>query len=145
LIFYIILYIIITIGFNYKKYFQRQGGNMNKKKILVVDDDSDVITSMKAILETHGHAVETARSEDECMEKYAFFAPDIIFLDMMMERMDSGFRVCKNIRESDQNVKIYMLSSVGSDNAGTHDVHEVGFNGSLEKPISPEYLVKIVG
>ena len=117
---------------------------MDKKKILVVDDDSDIISSMKAVLEKNGYAVETARSENECMEKYAFFGPDIIFLDMMMERMDSGFRICKDIRESDQKVKIYMLSSVGSDNAGTTDVHEVGFNGSMEKPVSPEYLLKMV-
>ncbi len=117
---------------------------MNKKRILVVDDDSDIILSMKAILEKNGHEVETARSENECMEKYAFFSPDIIFLDMMMENMDSGFRVCKGIRESDRDVKIYMLSSVGSDNAGTTDVHEVGFNGSMEKPVSPEYLLKMV-
>ena len=117
---------------------------MNKKRILVVDDDSDVILSMKAILEKNGHEVETARSENECMEKYAFFNPDIIFLDMMMEYMDSGFRVCKGIRESDRSVKIYMLSSVGSDNAGTTDVHEVGFNGSMEKPVSPEYLLQMV-
>lgn len=117
---------------------------MNKKKILVVDDDADIIASMKAILEKNGHNVETAGNENECMEKYAFFAPDIIFLDMMMERMDSGFRICKDIRESDQKVKIYMLSSVGSDNAGTTDVHEVGFNGSMEKPVSPEYLLQMV-
>ncbi len=117
---------------------------MSKKKILVVDDDSDIIVSMKAVLEKNGHAVETARSENECMEKYAFFSPDIIFLDMMMEHMDSGFRVCRDIRESDQQVKIYMLSSVGSDNAGTTDVHEVGFNGAMEKPVSPEYLLKMV-
>jgi CheY-like chemotaxis protein len=122
----------------------KKGGQMNKKKILVVDDDMDVITSIKAVLEKHGHAVETARSETECLERYAFFEPDIIFLDMMMERMDSGFRVCKDIRERDQEVKIYMLSSVGSDNAGTHDIHEVGFNGSLEKPISPDYLLNII-
>jgi CheY-like chemotaxis protein len=117
---------------------------MSKKRILVVDDDSDIILSMKAVLEQHGYAVETARSENECMEKYAFFGPDIIFLDMMMENMDSGFRVCKGIRESDRDVKIYMLSSAGSDNAGTGDFHEVGFNGSMEKPVSPEYLLKMV-
>jgi CheY-like chemotaxis protein len=117
---------------------------MSKKKILVVDDDADIIASMKAVLVQNGHEVETARSENECMEKYAFFSPDIIFLDMMMEHMDSGFRVCRDIRESDRDVKIFMLSSVGSDNAGTTDVHEVGFNGSMEKPVSPEYLLKMV-
>lgn len=117
---------------------------MDKKKIMVVDDDSDIISSMKAILEKHGYEVETARSENECMEKYALFKPDVIFLDMMMENMDSGFRVCRDIRENDRKVKIYMLSSVGSDNAGTHDVHEVGFNGSMEKPVSPDYLLKIL-
>ncbi len=118
---------------------------MNKKKILVVDVDLNIISVMKEILEKHGHSVETAESENECMEKYAFFHPDFIFVDMILENMDSGFRICKHIRESDQKVKIYMISSVGSDNAGTHDVHEVGFNGSIEKPITDAHLLNIVG
>ena len=53
---------------------------MNRKKILIVDDDPDIIVSMKAVLESAGHEVETAYSGQECIDKFPVFLPDIIFL-----------------------------------------------------------------
>lgn len=117
---------------------------MSEKKILIVDDDTDIIVSMKRVLESAGHIVETAKNEIDCMDRFLKFKPHMIFMDMMMENMDSGFTLCRNIREKDQKVIIYMLSSVADENAGTMDMHEIGFNGSISKPLSPERLLEIV-
>jgi len=117
---------------------------MSTKKILIVDDDSDIIVSMKKVLESAGHIVETAKNENDCMDLFLKFHPQIIFMDMMMENMDSGFRLCRDIREKDGKVIIHMLSSIGDENAGTLDMHEVGFNSSISKPLSPERLLEIV-
>lgn len=117
---------------------------MSSKKILIVDDDNDIIVSMKRVLENAGHNVETAKNENDCMDTFLKFQPQIIFMDMMMENMDSGFKLCRNIREKDRKVIIYMLSSVGDERAGIMDMHEVGFNDSISKPLSPERLLEIV-
>jgi len=117
---------------------------MSTKKILIVDDDSDIIVSMKRVLKSAGHIVETAKNEKDCMDLFFKFKPQIIFMDMMMENMDSGLTLCRNIREKDRKVAIYMLSSAGDEYAGTLDMHEVGFNSSISKPLSPERLLEIV-
>ena len=117
---------------------------MSTKKILIVDDDSDIIVSMTQVLKNAGHTVESAKNEPDCIDLFFKFKPQIIFMDMMMENMDSGFTLCRRIRESDRKVVIYMLSSVGDERAGTLDMHEVGFNGSISKPLSPERLLEIV-
>lgn len=113
------------------------------KKILVVDDDYDILTTMKAVLEREGHKIETAQSGEECLKKYKELKPEIILLDLMMERVDTGLRVCKEIRETDGDVKIYLLSAVGDETARTIDIHSAGFNGAMSKPVSPEELIDI--
>ncbi len=117
---------------------------MTAKKILVVDDDADITVSMKAILESEGHTVFTAKNEKECIDKFNSGAPDVVFLDLMMEKMDSGITLCKSIREKSRSVKIYLLSAVGDEAAGTIDIHEAGFNGAMSKPVSPEELLNMV-
>lgn len=117
---------------------------MTKKKILVVDDDADIIISMKAILESEGHTVFTAKNEKECIEKFSSETPDVVFLDLMMEKMDSGIILCRAIREKSRKVMIYLLSAVGDETAGTIDIHEAGFNGAMSKPVSPEELLDMV-
>lgn len=117
---------------------------MNKRRILVADDDSDIITSMKAILASKGHDVVTAGSGEECLKRFSEFRPEIIFLDLMMEKVDTGVTVCKKIRETDKTVKIYLISAVGDETAGTLDTHAIGFNGAMSKPVSPDELLGLV-
>jgi len=117
---------------------------MAGKRILVVDDDQDITISMKAILESKGHTVIVAGNEKECMDKFNSEAPEIVFLDLMMESMESGITLCRKIREKNRSVKIYLLSAVGDEAAGTIDIHETGFNGAMSKPVSPDELLDMV-
>ncbi|HOK02658.1 MAG TPA: response regulator [Spirochaetota bacterium] len=117
---------------------------MATKKILLVDDDMDIIESMKAILASEGHIVFTAGNEKDCMDEFNKEKPDVVFLDLMMEKMDSGIRLCREIRSKDKNVKIYLLSAVGDETAGTLDIHEIGFNGAMSKPVNAEELTELV-
>ena len=115
-----------------------------KKKILIVDDDMDILTSMSAVLKSEGHDIAIAVSSDECREKYSSFKPDIIFLDLIMDRADTGLTLCKEIRKTDQHAKIYLLSAVGDETARTIDIHEAGFNGAMSKPVTPDELINLV-
>ena len=117
---------------------------MNKRKILVADDDYDIIASMVIVLKSRGHEIATAGSGEEALVKYAEFKPDIIFLDLMMEKFDSGVTVCKKIRETDKDVKIYLISAVGDKTSDLTEIHEMGFNGSMSKPLTPDELMGLV-
>ena len=117
---------------------------MNKRKILVVDDDYDIIASMLFILKSKGHDVVTAGSGEEALEKFAEFKPDIVFLDLMMEKFDTGVTVCKKIRETDKIVKIYLISAVGDEAVDLPETQEMGFNGAMSKPITPDELLGLV-
>ena len=69
---------------------------MNKKqKILLVDDDVDFIDVNKAVLENHGFEVVPAFSGREGLGKVRFEQPDLIVLDLMLERHDTGFAFAK--------------------------------------------------
>jgi CheY-like chemotaxis protein len=68
-------------------------------KILLVDDDADLISGQKAFLEKKGFSVETAGSIADGLAKAAAFAPDLVVADLMMEHYDSGFVFCKKVRE----------------------------------------------
>lgn len=118
---------------------------MEKLKVLVADDDYDILTTTFIMLKSRGFDVITAGSGEEALIKYAEFNPDIILLDLMMEKFDTGVTVCKKIRETDSKVKIYLISSIGDENSDIPDTLSLGFNGKMTKPIIPEKLLKLIG
>ena len=77
------------------------------KTILVVDDDPDVVQSVKLILEEQGYGVITASGGEECLKKLDKTTPDLILLDIMMP----GLPV-KNVVEQIDNIKIAFMSVV---------------------------------
>ena len=68
-------------------------------KILLVDDDADLLSGQKAFLSKKGFTVETAGNIADGLAKAAQFAPDLVVADLMMEHYDSGFVFCKKVRE----------------------------------------------
>jgi two-component system response regulator VicR len=94
-------------------------------------------------LKSRGHEIFEAYSGEEALAKFAECKPEIIFLDLMMEKFDTGVTVCRKIRETDRDVKIFLVSAVGDETANTLDTHEIGFNGVLSKPVSPDELLEL--
>jgi CheY-like chemotaxis protein len=68
-------------------------------RLLIVDDDTDLLEGQKLFLEGKGYTVETALSVDEGLEKARAGSPALIIADLMMEHYDSGFVFCKKVRE----------------------------------------------
>jgi len=68
-------------------------------RILIVDDDTDLIEGQKLFLEKNGYTIETALTIEEGLAKAKEAAPDMIIADLMMEHYDSGFVFCKKVRE----------------------------------------------
>jgi CheY-like chemotaxis protein len=112
-----------------------------KKLILIIDDDPEILRSTKAILEANGFDAETAVSGRDGLESLSRIKPDLILCDMMMERLNTGIRVAQEIREKDREVPIFLMSSIGDVTAMNTDIHEIGFNGVLQKPVNPDTLI----
>jgi len=113
----------------------------DKKKILVIDDDPDILESVKAILEANGFEAMTAISGKEGVEAYKTKKPDLILCDMMMENVDEGSKVTHAIRQMDKKIPIYLMSSIGSATASNIEIDKLGFNGVFQKPLSPDSVV----
>ena len=79
------------------------------KKILVVDDEKNIVSIIAFNLKKEGYDVITAENGKEALEKVAVEAPDLILLDVMMPIMD-GYETCKKVREK-WNTPIIMLTA----------------------------------
>ena len=118
--------------------------NTNKHLILCIDDDEDFLESMKLIIEGGGYDIEVANSAEAGLAKFKTRQPDLMIVDLMMEEVDSGVQLVKELRSMGSTPPIYLLSSVG-DNLNTNiDYSQLGFTGVLQKPIDPAKLLSML-
>ena len=69
-------------------------------RILIVDDDEDLLTGQRMYLEAKGHTVDTASTMEAALDMIAAAKPDLILADLMMEHYDTGFVFCKKAKSS---------------------------------------------
>lgn len=115
-----------------------------KNVILVVDDDADIRYSLKVVLEGNGYEVVEAATAEEGLKTYKANAPDLIIVDLMMEEVDAGTGLVKELRALGNQAPIYMLSSVGDNLNLNMDYAELGLSGVFQKPIDNNVLLTIV-
>ncbi|HOJ71204.1 MAG TPA: response regulator [Syntrophorhabdaceae bacterium] len=119
-----------------------------KTRILLVDNDVDFIDLNKAVLENNGFEVAVAYAGREVMDKVKFEQPDIIVLDLMMEKHDTGFAVARALKADPvyKNIPILMLTAVGSETGMDFSQELDGYwmktDDYANKPLSPEELIK---
>ena len=84
------------------------------RKILVADDEPNIVTALEFLLERNGYQVRTARNGDEALKAIESDPPDLVLLDIMMP-VKSGYEICKRIRENPEwaGIKVVMLSAKG--------------------------------
>lgn len=116
----------------------------NKKyKILIVDDEDKNLRLMSAVLKHYGYTFETAKNGEEALAKTKEFSPDLIFLDILMPKMD-GFETCKRLKEdsSTQNIPVVMVTALADRESRIKSL-EIGANDFLSKPIdTTEIMVR---
>jgi len=120
-------------------------------KILVVDDDPDILDAVTLILESQGYEVVTARDGIEALANLKAEQPDLMILDLMMPKMD-GFAVCKELQDPRwskyKNIPILILTSVREEASRRRYELETGLaldvDDYVEKPMSPDVLLKRV-
>ncbi len=117
---------------------------MSNKKILIIDDDPEILESVGKVLKSEGFKVITAVNGDEGIGKFKKENPDLVLCDMMMEKIDTGSKVAETIKKANKDIPVYLMSSIGDATTSNIDAGSLGFNGVLQKPVDPETLISSV-
>ena len=119
-------------------------------KILIIDDDIDLVETMRMVLENAGFEVDDAQDGKKGFTKIINDNPDLIILDVMMESQDEGFHIAYEIRNNEEtkDLPIIMLSAVGQETGFNFNEEKDGdflpVNAFIEKPVNPDMLIEIV-
>ena len=117
---------------------------MSNKKMLVADDEPNIVISLEYLLKREGYAVLIARDGQEALDTIARDKPDLVLLDVMMPKK-TGFEVCQEVRANEalHGIKILMLTAKGRDT----DVAKgtaLGADAYMTKPFATRDLVQKV-
>jgi CheY-like chemotaxis protein len=127
---------------------------MANEKILIIDDDPDLVEVMRLTLEAHDYQVVSAVSGAEGLEKVKEVVPDLIILDVMMDYTTEGFQVSLQLRSPDpaseylpyRDIPILMLTAIHSTTSLRFGPEEdyLPVDDYVEKPLEPVALLEKV-
>lgn len=115
-----------------------------KYVILYVDDDADLLQATQLRLEEAGYAVVTALSGEEGIRAFKSQQPDFILIDLMMEEIDTGTQLVKELKIAGNRAPIYLLSSMGDQLNMTTSYRDLGLDGVFQKPINFGQLLRTI-
>ncbi|MEE9193858.1 MAG: response regulator [Thermodesulfobacteriota bacterium] len=129
---------------------------MANPKILIIDDDPDIVEAMRMPLEANIYEVISAKSGKEGLQKVKDEVPDLIILDVMMETETEGFHVAYKLRREEseseykeyKNIPILMLTAISSKTGMKFSLEKdeefLQVDDFVEKPIQPKELLEKV-
>jgi len=109
------------------------------QKILIADDDADILDAMQLILEMHNYQVETVREGKKVVSKMQTSQPDLVLLDIWMSGV-SGLDICQEIKKEKgiQRIPVILVSASGDIRKNSKEVGAADF---IAKPFEMEQLV----
>jgi DNA-binding response OmpR family regulator len=115
-----------------------------KIKVLIVDDEPNILLSLEFLMKKEGYAVFIARDGEEAFEIINKEQPDIVLLDIMMPKVD-GYQVCEFIKNNEETAitKVIFLSAKSKE-VDVEKGYSVGADLYISKPFSTRDLVKKV-
>ena len=117
---------------------------MQKKRILVVDDEADIRNLINIFLRGKGYEVTTASNGDGALTKAALEKPDLILLDILMSQM-SGFDVCTSLKKNADTARVpVIMCSVLARNEDRTKAFQVGAPSYLTKPFNFEAAARVI-
>lgn len=118
---------------------------MAKQKILIIDDDLDIIETTGALLEYEGfeiHSAETIESGIEMIEK---ISPDLILLDIMFpEKKTRGFEAATEIKEKYPDLPIFALTAINREYAFDFAKEDIKAEEFINKPVETDKLIQLI-
>lgn len=117
--------------------------NLDGVNVLVVDDDPDILTTVRMAFESNGARVQTANDGNKGVEMARRLQPDLIVLDMMMPKK-SGFLVIETLKPNhDENSKPFLIM-ITANEGRRHEMYarHLGVNDYVNKPFASERLIE---
>jgi len=114
---------------------------MSKERILIIEDEEDILALIHFNLIRAGFRVECATSGEDGFKKARDLNPDLVLLDLMLPGMD-GLEVCRRMRQAPEtgDTPVIMLTAKGEEHDIVHGL-ELGADDYLPKPFSPQVLL----
>ena len=114
------------------------------RRVLLADDQPDIVDSLRLLLEASGHEVVTARDGVEAVAAAERHRPELVLLDIGMPRLD-GYAACRRIRAAPwgRGMRLIALTGWGQD-VDRRRSAEAGFDRHLVKPVSPAALLQVL-
>lgn len=112
-----------------------------EKKVLIIDDDIDIINTYSVILKNNNFKVCSAQNTDDGFKLINKHKPDLIVLDIMMEQPDSGFLFLNEMKEKNLNIPVILSSSIAKATANILDVSQLNIKTILQKPVDLDDLI----
>jgi len=118
--------------------------DQEKRTVLYVEDDPDYREAVRAILESGGYEVLEAETAEEGLRIYHECKPDVALVDMMMEEVDAGVNLVRELRAAGEDVDVFLLTSLGDALTMAKDWTDLGLAGVLQKPVRAEMLLALL-
>ena len=118
-----------------------------KKRILIVDDDPDFATAIRKILTSANYSVDVEGNVEDGMKAIKEKMPDLILLDVMMEKYDDGFNMCYDLKHDDRyrGIPVIIITAVTEVTGLKFDPETDGeyleADDYVQKPVSVEALL----
>ncbi len=114
---------------------------MTRKRILIVDDEPNIVLSLEFLMQREGYQVATAADGDAALEALAAQAPDLVILDVMLPKMN-GFDVCRRIKADPRwkGTRVLILTARGRDTEVSKGLG-LGADLYVTKPFSTKELM----
>lgn len=117
---------------------------MKNKKILLVEDESDLAYTIKIRLENNGYDVVTSGDGYDALKKAKEEKPDLIILDVMLPKID-GYKVCRMLKFDDKYKHIHIIIfTARADDSSRKIAGEVKADAYITKPFEPETLLSTI-
>lgn len=114
------------------------------KKVLIVDDEPNIVAALEFLLEKNGYEVQVAANGVEALAQLDAFGPDLVLLDVMVPKL-SGYEVCQRMRTEPKwrDIRIVMLSAKGREVEVSKGM-SLGADLYVTKPFSSAELVATI-
>ena len=113
-----------------------------RRRVLIVDDEPNIVLSLEFLLQQQGYEVSIARDGEAALAAAEERQPDLVVLDVMLPGLD-GFEVCRRLRERSATLRILLLTARGRDVERVRGLEE-GADAYVTKPFSTRDLMKTV-